>query len=145
MVETLDRAIRENTLPIAYVAAIMAVAGLLALLLASVGVYAVMAYSVAERTHEIGIRMVVGAKPAQIVQLVLGRGAMLMFLGFACGLPCAFGLARLEASLFYGVRADDFSTLSLASVSLALVTLLACCIAVRRATRVDPMVALRYE
>ena len=145
MVETLDRAIRENTLPIAYVAAIMAVAGSLALLLASVGVYAVMAYSVTERTHEIGVRMVVGAKPAQIVQLVLGRCAVLMFLGFAFGLPCAFGLARLEASLLSGVRADDLSTFSMASASLALVTLLACYIPARRATRVDPMVALRYE
>lgn len=79
------------------------------------------------------------------MQLVLGRCVFLMFLGFAFGLPCALGLARLEASLLSGVHADDFSTFSLASASLALVTLLACCVPVRRATRVDPMVALRHE
>jgi putative ABC transport system permease protein len=144
-VKTLDRVIRENSLPIAYVAVMMAVAGALALLLASVGVYAVMAYSVAERTHEIGVRMVVGARPAEVMQLVLSRGFRLMLLGFAYGLPCAFGLAYLEANLLAGVSARDFWTLSWVSALLVAVSLLACYIPARRAIRVDPMVALRYE
>ena len=144
-VKTLDGVIRENSLPIAYVAVMMAVAGVLALLLASVGVYAVMAYSVAERSHEIGVRMVVGARPAEVMQLVLRRGFRLMLLGFALGLPCAFGLAYLEANLLTGVSAKDFWTLSWVSALLAAVSLLACYIPARRAIRVDPMVAMRYE
>jgi len=144
-VETLDRVIHDNTLPIAYVAVMMAVAGALALLLASVGVYGVMAYSVAERTHEIGVRMVAGARPAEVVRLVLGRGSRLMLLGFAFGLPSAFGVAHLEANLLTGVSAKDFWTFSWVSALLGVVSLLACYIPARRAMRVDPLVALRYE
>jgi putative ABC transport system permease protein len=144
-VKTLDRVIRENSLPIAYVAVMMAIAGALALLLASVGVYAVMAYSVAERTHEIGVRMVVGARPAEVMQLVFSRGFRLMLLGFAFGLPWAFGLAYLEANLLAGVSAKDVWTFSWVSVLLAAVSLVACYIPAQRAIRVDPIVALRYE
>jgi putative ABC transport system permease protein len=144
-VETLDRVIHDNTLPIAYVAVMMAVAGALALLLASIGVYGVMAYSVAERTHEIGVRIVAGARPAEVMRLVLGRGSRLMLLGFAFGLPSAFGLARLEANLLAGISAEDFWTFSWVSALLGVVSLLACYIPARRAMRVDPIVALRYE
>ncbi len=144
-VETLDRVIHDNTLPIAYVAVMMAVAGALALLLASIGVYGVMAYSVAERTHEIGVRIVAGARPAEVMRLVLGRGSRLMLLGFAFGLPSAFGLARLEANLLAGISAKDFWTFSWVSALLGVVSLLACYIPARRAMRVDPIVALRYE
>jgi putative ABC transport system permease protein len=144
-VESLDRVIRDNTLPIAYVAVMMAVAGVLALLLASVGVYSVMAYSVAERTHDIGVRIVVGARPAEVVRLVVGRGLLLTVLGFALGLPCAFGLAYLEANLLSGVDPRDFWTFSWVSALLAVVSLLACYIPARRAIRLDPMVALRCE
>ena len=144
-VESLDRVIRDNTLPIAYVAVMMAVAGVLALLLASVGVYSVMAYSVAERTHDIGVRIVVGARPAEVVRLVVGRGLLLTVLGFALGLPCAFGLAYLEANLLSGVDPRDFWTFSWVSALLAVVSLLACYIPARRAIRLDPIVALRCE
>ncbi len=144
-VESLDQVIRDNTLPIAYVAVMMAVAGALALLLASVGVYGVMAYSVAEHTHEIGVRMVVGARSADVMRLVLRRGFLLMVLGFAFGLPCAFGLAHLEASLLAGISASDFWTFSWISALLGIVSLLACYIPARRAIRVDPIVALRHE
>jgi len=123
----------------------MAVAGALALLLASVGVYSVMAYSVAERTHEIGVRIVVGARPAEVVRLIMGRGFLLTVLGFAFGLPCAFGLAHLEAGLLAGVEAKDFWTFSWVCALLGVVSLLACYIPARRAVRVDPVVALRYE
>jgi putative ABC transport system permease protein len=144
-VEGWDRVIRDNTLPIAYVAVMMAVAGALALLLASVGVYSVMAYSVAERTHEIGVRIVVGARPKEVMRLVVGRGCLLTVLGFAFGLPSAFGLAHLEANLLAGVDAKDFWTFSWVSALLGVVSLLACYIPARRAIRVDPIVALRCE
>ena len=142
---TFDRVIRDNTLPIAYVAVMMAVAGALALLLASIGVYSVMAYSVAERTHEIGIRIVVGARPTEVVRLVLRRGFLLTVLGFAFGLPCAFGLAHVEANLLAGIEAKDFWTFSWVAALLAVVSLLACYIPARRAIRIDPMTALRHE
>ena len=144
-VKTMDRVIHDNTLPIAYTAVMMAVAGVLALLLASIGVYGVMAYSVAERTHEIGVRIVVGARPAEVVRLVLTRGFQLMLLGFAFGLPCAYGLAHLEANLLAGVSAKDFWTFSWVSGLLTVASLLACYIPARRAVRVDPILALRYE
>jgi putative ABC transport system permease protein len=144
-VKTMDRMIRDNTLPIAYTAVMMAVAGVLALLLASIGVYGVMAYSVAERTHEIGIRVVLGARPSEVMRLVVRRGFTLMLLGFAFGLPCAFGLAHLEANVLAGVSAKDFWTFSWVCVLLAAVSLLACYIPARRALRVEPVVALRYE
>jgi len=143
--ESLDRVIRDNTLPIAYVAAMMAAAGLLALLLASIGVYGVMAYSVVERTHEIGVRIVVGAGYRDVVRLVLRRGVLLMVLGFATGLPCAYGLARLEANLLAGISASDFWAFSWVTAVLAVASLLACYIPARRAMKVDPMVALKYE
>jgi putative ABC transport system permease protein len=144
-VESLDRVIRDSTLPIAYVAVMMAAAGLLALLLASIGVYGVMAYSVVERTHEIGVRMVVGAAYGDIVRLVLGRGLLLTVLGVAFGLPCAYGLAHVEASLLAGVNAKDFWMFSWVTGLLAAVSLLACYIPARRAMRVDPIVALKCE
>jgi putative ABC transport system permease protein len=144
-VESLDRVIRDNTLPIAYVAVMMAVAGALALLLASVGVYSVMAYSVAERTHEIGVRIVVGARPTEVVRLVVGRGFLLTVFGFAFGLPCAFGLAHLEANLLAGVDAKDFWTFSWVCALLGGVSLLASYIPARRAVRINPIVALRHE
>jgi len=143
--ESLDRVIRDNTLPIAYVAVMMAAAGALALLLASIGVYGVMAYTVVERTHEIGVRMVVGAGYGDVVRLVLGHGLLLMVMGFAFGLPCAYGLARIEANLLAGVSARDFLTFSWVTAVLAVVSLLACYIPARRAIRVDPIVALKYE
>jgi putative ABC transport system permease protein len=143
--ESLDRVIRDITLPIAYVAAMMAVAGALALLLASIGVYGVMAYSVVERTHEIGVRVVVGAGYRDIVRLVLRRGLLLMLLGFGIGLPCAYGLARLEANLLAGISASDFWTFSWVITVLAVVSLLASYIPARRAMKVDPMIALRHE
>jgi putative ABC transport system permease protein len=143
--ESLDRVIRDNTLPIAYVAVMMGAAGVLALLLASIGVYGVMAHSVVERTHEIGVRIVVGAESRDVLRLVLRRGLLLTVMGFAFGLPCAYGLARVEANLLAGISAKDFWTFSWVTVVLALVSLLACCIPARRAMRVEPVVALRHE
>jgi len=114
-------------------------------LLAAVGVYGVMAYSVVERTHEIGVRIVVGARYGDVVRLVLRRGFLLMVMGFGIGLPCAYGLARVEANLFAGVSAKDFWTFSWVTALLAVVSLLACYVPARRAMKVDPIVALRHE
>jgi putative ABC transport system permease protein len=117
----------------------------LALVLAAIGIYGVMSHSVAQRTHEIGIRVAVGAQPKDVLGLVLGEGTRLTLWGVGLGVAAALGFTRLLSSLLFAVSASDPLTYVGVSAALVLVALIACYIPARRALRVDPIVALRYE
>jgi putative ABC transport system permease protein len=126
-------------------AALLAVFGGLALVLAIIGVYGVLSYSVNQQTREIGIRMAMGAQPGRVLQLVVGQGMRLAGAGLVLGLLVAFAAMRLLESLLFGVSSHDPLTFGAVSLLLALAAVLACYIPARRATKVDPIIALRYE
>ena len=144
-VRTMDQLLYESVASSRFRAVLFAVFAALALVLAVIGIYGVMAYSVSERAHEIGIRMALGAHRADILRTILREGASLALLGVAIGLVVALALSRAVAGLLFGVQATDPVTFAVVATLLWSVALAACYFPARRATRVDPMVALRYE
>jgi putative ABC transport system permease protein len=117
----------------------------IALVLAIVGIYGVMSYSVTQRTHEIGIRMAIGARPRDVFTMILGHGMKLALIGVGIGLLLAFGLTRLMETMLFGIEPTDVPTFSLISLLLISVAALACYLPGRRATKVEPTISLRYE
>jgi putative ABC transport system permease protein len=132
-------------LPARVAASIFGSFGLLALILAAIGIYGVMSYTVSRRTHEIGIRVALGAQTRDVLRLIIGQGMLLAFIGVAIGLAVALLLGRLMKSLLFGLSAADPLTYIGVSALLVCVALLACYIPARRATKIDPMLALRNE
>jgi putative ABC transport system permease protein len=126
-------------------AALAASLGILGLILAVVGVYGVISYAAAQRTHEIGIRLALGARPVQILKMIFRQGFVIVGAGVLAGVLAAGAMARLVGNFLFGVPPGDLLTYVSATALLAVVALLACYIPARRAMRVDPMVALRYE
>lgn len=141
----MSKVVSNSIIGLAYISVMMGVMGLMALLLSALGVYGVMAFTVTERTHEIGVRMALGAQSSNVIRLVIGKGLLLTGLGLLIGLPIAFMSSRLLASLIYGVGSFDLFTFAGVSAILLIVVMFACWFPARRATRVDPIIALRYE
>jgi predicted permease len=124
---------------------LLGVSGLLALVMTSIGLFGVIAYVVSQRTHEIGVRMALGARRSDVLKLVIGQGLRLTGIGLAIGLAAALAAARLLEPLLYGISANDPATMTAVAVGLTVIALSACCLPARKAMRVDPSVALRYE
>ncbi|HEX8748973.1 MAG TPA: ABC transporter permease [Pyrinomonadaceae bacterium] len=144
-VRTMNQWLSESVARARFNALLLGLFSALALVLASVGIYGVISYSVTQRTHEIGIRMALGASARDVLKMVVGQGMLLAMIGVALGLVASFLLTRAMSSLLFGVSTTDPVTFIFISLMLVVVTLLACYIPARRATRVDPMTALRYE
>ena len=144
-VETLTHHMSMPLFPARMAAIVLGSFGVLALILAAIGIYGVMSYVVAGRTREIGVRMALGAERGDVLRLIVGQGMTLALIGLGLGLIIALVVARLLTSLLYGISPADPLTFSIIALLLASVALLACFVPAMRATRVDPMVALRYE
>lgn len=144
-VTTLEQLMGDSILIRRFFMSLLLVFAGLALTLASVGIYGVMSYVASQRTHEIGIRMALGAQASDVLKLIIGNGMALALIGVVAGLAGSFALTRLLVELLFGVSSTDAVTFLIVSVGLIVVALVACYIPARRATKVDPLVALRYE
>ena len=144
-IRTLDSVLSESVATPRFRTFLLAVFAGVALILACVGIYGVISYGVSQRTQEIGIRMALGAQATDVLKLVVKGGMLLVLVGVAVGLAGAFALTRLMRTLLFAVTPTDAATYATVSVGLLLVALIACYVPARRATKVDPLVALRYE
>jgi putative ABC transport system permease protein len=144
-IKNMEQRIAEMMSPRRLTVFLLGIFASVAMILAAVGIYGVIAYSVTQRTHEFGIRMALGAQRSDIIRLVIGQGMWLVLIGLGVGLLGAFIVTRLLESLLFQVKPGDPLTFAAVAALLSTVALLACYIPARRATKVDPMIALRYE
>jgi len=144
-VRTLDDLVGDSIARQRFNTLLLAVFAIVALLLSSMGIYGVMSYSVVQRTNEIGIRMALGAQVSDVLKLIFKAGMLNALIGVGIGLAASFALSRVMTKLLFGVTPTDALTFATVPVALIIAALLACYIPARRATKVDPVVALRYE
>lgn len=144
-IQTMERAIHNSAIGLNFMAVLMGVFGMIALSLSAIGVYGVMAHTVAEQNRDIGIRMALGAQKGTVLGMIFRRGMLTISIGLIVGLPLALGLSRVLASAIYGVAATDILTFAIISGALIIAASLAIYIPARRAMKIDPIVALRYE
>jgi putative ABC transport system permease protein len=142
---TMERQIFNRAIGLNYMAVLMGIFGVLALCLSAVGVYGVMAYMVSEQTHDIGLRMALGAEQQSVLAMIFRKGMTTIAAGLLVGLPVAWAFARLMSSLIYGVTANDPATFLGITLALLAAAALAIYVPARRATKIDPIIALRYE
>ncbi len=144
-ISTMERIVAESTSATRYIALLMTIFALVAMILAGTGIYGVISYSVMRQTHEIGVRMALGAERRDVLRGVVRKGALLSGFGLAGGFAAALALTRVLTGMIYGVERTDPATFAAVALLLAAISILACYVPARRATRVDPMEALRCE
>jgi ABC-type antimicrobial peptide transport system permease subunit len=144
-IRTMDQVVSESTARQNFNMLLLSIFAGLALLLAAIGIYGLMSYTVEQRTQEIGIRMALGAGRGDMVNLIVRQGMLLAVVGLVVGLGAAFGLTRLLAGLLFGVKTTDPATYLVVALVLIAVAMFACYVPARRATKIDPLIALRYE